>query len=71
MNETRNLESGKQRFATSLKVGVAVAVLSLVALTSEARDMSVPTPMPASASEYFPAHFAAPQGDAEPLPPTF
>jgi len=34
------------------------------------REVSVPTPAP-SAADYFPANFPAPQGEAEPLPPTF
>ncbi len=104
MNETRIPQSAKTRVATSLKIGAAVAVLSLIALTAEqprlsaatashpkavatmayfggaaaaandatgGREVSVPTPAPDAGADYFPANFPAPQGEAEPLPPTF
>jgi len=40
MNETRNLQSGKTGLPTALKVGLAVAVLSLMALTLEQPRLS-------------------------------
>jgi len=83
MSATKQVKPGHENFTRSLKLAVWAAVLGCVVLAVETPNLvrapeerAAPThsaaPPPATPmSDYFPAQFPAPKGEAEPAPPTF
>jgi hypothetical protein len=83
MSASKQVKPGNENLARSLKLAVWAAVLGCVVLAVEtpnlvrapeerAESMHSAAPPPATLmSDYFPAQFPAPKGEAEPAPPTF
>ena len=83
MSATKKVKPGNENFTRSFKLAVCAAVLGFVVLAVETPNLvrapdehtasahSAAPPATTPASDYFPAQFPAPKGDAEPAPPTF
>ena len=85
MSESKRGRSGNENLASSLKLAVWAAVLGCVVLAVETPNLvqppgdrdarsynAAPAPGPSTpATDYFPAQFPAPNGEAEPAPETF
>jgi hypothetical protein len=83
MFESKQGRSGNKNLSSSLKLAVWAAVLGCVVLAVETPNLVQPpaeraalsysaAPGPSTpATDYFPAQFPAPKGEAEPAPATF
>lgn len=83
MSESKQVRHGNENLASSLKLAVWAAVLGCVVLAVETPNLVQPprerealsssaAPVPSTpATDYFPAQFPAPKGEAEPAPATF
>ncbi|MEO8741247.1 MAG: hypothetical protein ABI537_16300 [Casimicrobiaceae bacterium] len=83
MSESKQVRSGNENLASSLKLAVWAAVLGCVVLAVETPSLVQPpaerealsysaVPAPATpATDYFPAQFPAPKAEAEAAPATF
>ena len=83
MSDSKQVRSGNENLASSLKMAVWAAVLGCVVLAVETPNLvqapgerevvsqsAAPGPT-TPASDYFPAQFPAAQGEAGPAPATF
>ena len=83
MSQSKQVRSGNENLSSSLKLAVWAAVLGCVVLAVETPNLVQPpgdrearsysaAPGPSTpATDYFPAQFPAPKGEAEPAPETF
>jgi hypothetical protein len=83
MSASKQVKPGNENLTRSFKLAVCAAVLGCVVLAVETPNLvrapdehatpahSVAPLAGAPASDYFPAQFPAPKGEAEPAPPTF
>ena len=83
MYKRKDSRSGRDSLGASFKVAFIVATVGFVALAFDHTRLAAPadakagaspvlhSPLPSTASEYFPAQFAPPSGEIEAQPPTF
>ena len=82
MSDSKQVKSGNENLTSSLKLAVWAAVLGCVVLAVETPSLvrvpgerealsysAAPQPAPPM-TDYFPAQFPAPKGEAEPAPAT-